>query len=182
MDSNVLTYLVQSSRRNYYPTADRQNLGLKVQKQTIYWLSRYLDGIYVPPTVRSEVEKIIHYRRRKSHQSLLENLLVDILPKQCVGCTERAAYFSQFHTSKSQKEAARRLKDCHVLAEAESAGIQVLLSFDGNFIKNLEEHVALIRLERPSALWARLGIPPGTLSRWAPAPDNPTKSQRWRKR
>src|SRR5712691_996865 len=174
IDSNVLTYLVQSARARYYPKSDQKDLGLRSQKKTIFFLSRYLDGLYVPPTVRAEVENIRHHKKTMSHMRWLDTQLVDILPQQCAGAVKRAKYFADYHKGKKQS------KDCLVLAEAECSEMDVLLTFDNNFIEHLAQRTTL-RLERPSGLWARLGILPGTRPRWGPAPGNPTASQRWRR-
>jgi hypothetical protein len=65
-----------------------------------------------------------------------------------------------------------------VVAEAEAAGAEVLLTCDARMIKHLGSR-ALLALMRPTEFMASLAIPPGTQPYWIPADGNPLATQTW---
>lgn len=71
------------------------------------------------------------------------------------------------------------LNDCRILAEAEELGFDVLLTYDNNFWKRLQNSSATTRLIKPSAYWAGLGVPRGAQPKTEPHHSNPLSSQSW---
>lgn len=76
IDSNTLTYLVESMDPGYNPTADLYNLAYK----RISLLRIYLYGaipFHIVPTVTKEYQKIKIKLRKDTHESLCKILLLD---------------------------------------------------------------------------------------------------------
>jgi predicted nucleic acid-binding protein len=72
--------------------------------------------------------------------------------------TARAKKLGQYHQAREGGEKRRREEDCRVVAEAELAEADALLTFDKTLQKNLGSH-ARLRLLAPLEYWTALAIP-----------------------
>ena len=72
-----------------------------------------------------------------------------------------------------------KLNDCSLLAEAEELGLDVLLTYDHDFWKRLQNVSATTRLVKPSIHWIGLGVPHGAQPRTVPHGTNPLSPQVW---
>ena len=70
-------------------------------------------------------------------------------------------------------------RDCRILSEAEDFDLNVLLTYDFDFLQRLQGQSPTVALLRPSALWQQLGIPRGTRPEKAPHPTNPLSQETW---
>ena len=72
-----------------------------------------------------------------------------------------------------------RENDCRILAEAKDLDLDVLLSYDRNFVKRLSGVEKAVTLIRPSDYWVSLGIPRGATPETVPANSNPLAAESW---
>ncbi|WNG20822.1 hypothetical protein [Cystobacter fuscus] len=144
---------------------------LALERKALVRVYLYMVGtFYVSKTVVVECDRIRDEERRQMHDSSISVQFLD-LPVQCVSrVDERAAYLLGFHSKQG---------DCRVLAEAEDLGLNVLLTYDGDFKKRLAPVANAVSVLTPSEYWERLGIARGTPPRRVPDYINPLSKQSW---
>lgn len=169
VDSNALTYLIDATEPGYNPAKDEA--ALASERIAMLRIFLYGDrGFWVSPTVKQEYVKIRDQCRYVRHDSFTGCLLLDQsleVPEQRLEA--RARELTRHHAG---------TRDCRILAEVESMGLDTLLSFDPEFVHRLESHTA-VRMTSPSAFWQALEIPTGTPPVWSPAPSNPLALVNW---
>jgi len=125
---------------------------------------------HVLPTVREEYSFINDEAWRKEHEDITIVLCLDHWDFDQSKIEPRKQYFFNYHGE---------AKDCQILAEAEAAGMDVLLSCDKDFIKRLGKRARKVRIMKPTDFWCLLKIPPGATPIWRPSPSNPLSQQTW---
>jgi hypothetical protein len=169
IDSNALTYLLDAVCDGYLPCADPDPGG--PERVAMFRVFCYLtERPWVGPTVRAEYAAIVDASKREEHDRWTRYHLEDFeLTGDAESVDARAKELKNHHC---------HLDDCRVVAEAEAAGAEVLLTCDARMIKHLGSRTGLA-LMRPTAFIASLAIPPGTPPHSVPADGNPLATQTW---
>lgn len=170
IDSNALTYFIGAIESAYDPSLDTPNLAAqKVAMLRIYFYRG--EPFYIVPTVEQEYKRITEDGKRNIHGDVHSILLLDFIwdidENEII---KRANSYSNFHPDP---------KDCRIVAEAELGGIEVLLSFDRQFINRLRHNTVSIVLMQPSDYWNILNIAPGTRPILSPHKSNPLSHKTW---
>ena len=153
----------------YDPAADKPTLA----DQRLAMVRSYLYGrvqFWVMPTVETEYNRIRDPDRHLRHQRAAWTLLHDApirVSKDAIA--RRASELRLFHSGTA---------DCHIVAEAELAGLADLVTFDSDLIDHLTGHTRLA-LTTPSAFWRSLGIGPGATPVLLPHASNPLAHVDW---
>jgi hypothetical protein len=169
IDSNALTYFVEAIEPSYHPSTDDPTLAVERLAMIRSYLYRAI-GLWVMPTVVVEYNRIRDPARHFQHKSNARVLLLDHPVGASAGfLAGRAKELGAHH-----KGAA----DTYVVAEAEAAGVPVLLTRDDDLINDLQPHTSLL-LQYPSAFWASLGVPAGATPYLTPSPPNPLAFVSW---
>jgi hypothetical protein len=169
IDSMALTYLLEAMEPTYDPTTDDPTLASErlAMIRTYLYAEQYL---YVLPQVKIEYRRIRNTDWRNSHESLVGALLMEIncdLDSSAVVIRKEALLA---HHSKES--------DCQVTAEAEVAMMDILLTFDKDFVRKLSA-VSKICITLPSLFWKELDITPRTKPRLSPSRTNPLSTKNW---
>lgn len=168
LDSNCYTYLIQA-----LGGIEKPNDSLAIEKISLVRLFLYLPrkfSLSISNTVKLEYKNIKDEEKRNNHFSW-ESLISDIINHNPINIEARAKEFCKLHRA--------GWNDCKILAECESENTKILLSYDSDFIKNLNEASEVTAIVRPSAYWAGLEIEKGTKPTWHPAVDNPLSALDW---
>ena len=169
VDTNVLAFLAQAASGVYDPAADADAI-LKPERVAAYRVFLYSPCIAVTPTVNEEIERTTDPRERAELVGWRHTLFVELLDVHPGAVEARTRRFRQHHTGE---------RDCRIVAEAELAGLDVLLTFDKTLRKHLDGHSTPLRLRYPSEYWAELQIPRGQVPGSSPDPTNPIHTATW---
>lgn len=166
IDSQCVTYLIEALSGIYDPVSDPDEK-LRSEKIALAWISQYTT-LEITSTVISELMGIKEFTKRIQHEHfqcfyLIEN--VDFLWQQN---EERVNELLKYHN---------KLKDCRILAEAETAGCAYLILNDKDFIKRLSNYTP-IKLMKPSDYWKISSFWQFT-PRWFPIETNPLAGLSW---
>lgn len=165
IDSNCLSYAVDAMWGVEAPTTPPIEEKVALIRAFFYGAST----LWTTVTVRREFELMPEGAKLEAHRSTT-NVLFGIRPPVDPAAVEvRARELLPFHDD---------FDDCLVLAEVEGACGEVLLTFDGDFIKRLGPQ-ALVRVMRPTEYWKALAIPRGARPRTVPRFDSPLAAQDW---
>jgi len=168
VDSNTLTYLLDSVQESYDPRLDPTEL----RTERVAMLRCYFYGgcsFWVPPTVQAEYQKISDAGKRRAHDRWTKCLLQDMPLKTTAGLDSRTAELLAHH---------RKAADCRVVAETEASGLKALLSCDLDLIIRLGPQ-AKVQVMRPTQFWKSLPIEVGAMPVVQPADGNPLASVTW---
>jgi rRNA-processing protein FCF1 len=170
IDSNALTYLINAIDPDYDPLNDTPKN--KKERQAMLRIFLYQgDPFHILPQVIKEYNDIPGYEWRSLHESTTWALFMEFhIANQKHKIDQRRDEFLTIHKNKH--------KDCQLLAEAESASMDVLLTRDNNFKKNLSE-IAKIKIMYPSEYWESLNMQAGISPKIAPATSNPLFGKYW---
>lgn len=169
IDTMVVDYLVQAMSAGYNPVADHD---LTLAKERVAAFRLFLwDSLMILPTVLKQIEATGDASRRQKLENLvIIHLLEAQVPVEAVlGIETRAKALAKYHSD---------INDCRIIAEAEYAQAEVLLSFDHRLIRRLCKYTH-IPLGTPSEYWDRLAIPRGTPPKWTPVSRNPLSREKW---
>jgi hypothetical protein len=170
IDSNSHTYLVEAVYPNYEPEKDSSRL-LEERKSMVRIFLYKRQPFYVLPAVIKEYKRIKDERWREEHDKFTKNLLLDhFIDMDEDKILTRKNYFISLHN----KEV-----DCQILAEAEAARMNLLLSCDQKFIKRLGTRARGVEIMKPTEYFNNLDIAPGTKPIWRPGPSNPLSKKTW---
>jgi len=151
-DSNALTYFVESFSREYDPSSDHSPL--REERIALLRCFFYLDDVpFLLPEVGKEYQRIKSDDHKRLHAvtvSFQFNEVVWKLDEKSIDKLRRE--FFERHPKHS---------DCQILAEAEVAKMNILLSCDGDFLKKLAANTDKVCLLKPSLYWERLHLPKG---------------------
>lgn len=168
VDSNVLSYLVEALASEYDPSVDHSSL--KSERIAIVRMYFYKAlSYYVTSTVRFEYQRIRSTVRRDLHDRLCQFLLLDPWSLNQTAHHKRTSDLLAHHNDRD---------DCSIVAEAESMGLQALLTCDGDLITHLGPLTSVVII-RPSDYWKSIGIRPGVRPLIAPALSNPLSTLNW---
>ena len=164
LDSNCYTYLIDTMQSLQEPTDP-----LAEQRIALFRVFLYRsEGLFLTPTVRREFEAIPS-PGRATHHANWTTLFPETQPIDQTRINTRATELGQFHRDEG---------DCRIVAEAEDAGLRVMLTFDSGFIANLSSNT-VVALLRPLDFWNSLDIPKGSAPATKPRFDNPQSQQTW---
>lgn len=164
LDSNCYTFLIEAMVGTYEPTDPLADQRIALFRTFLY---RH-DCLFLTPTVVKEFKRIPDAKHAEMHNSWTV-LFCETQPIDPPRIDARAKELEAFH-----KDA----DDCQILAEAEDAGLETILLFDGEFIRRLSGKSKVV-LIRPAEFWQSLSIPRGSKPRWTPRYDNPLSAQTW---
>lgn len=169
MDSNAYTFLVQANAGDFNP-ALCSDPAVAEEKVAMFRIFTYSQILYVLPTVKAEASVIRDLNKKELHKLFSAVLLDEIPGLDPVIVEARAQELLLLHKEE---------KDCRVVAEAESGGLKVLLTFDIPLLKNLMNHTRGVALRRPSEHWTAMHIPRGERRVWEPHQTHPLCNERW---
>ena len=167
LDANAVTYLIKALESHF----DRPSGPTALEEIALCRIFIYYDVPYVSPTVEKQCLAIRDRSKREKHDSWL------------------SVAFRSFGDGLDMTESEGRIldlfqlhrdpDDCTILVECERYGMDVLLTYDRDFIDHLAGHAAGVRVLRPTELWPQLAIPPGAAPRIEPAHGNPMAATSW---
>jgi predicted nucleic acid-binding protein len=169
IDSNSLTYLITAMEPNYDPLHDEPSN----RKERMSMLRIFLyqgTPFYILPQVIKEYNDIHIYEWKNMHGSTVGALLIEfrIVNKKAV-IDQRRDAFLKVH---------KKYKDCQLLAEAEAAGMNVLLTRDKKFKNKLFE-MTTVKIMYPSKYWESLSFQSRIKPAIMPAESNPLFGKTW---
>lgn len=166
IDSQCVSYIVSAMNGILMPTDD-----LAVEKIALFRIYLYLlNAFYVTPTVMEECFRIRDKAKRDLHESYISALFVESYPDNRAAIEKLTKVYQKHHAKE---------RDCKILAEAEVAGYNVLLTYDFNFLTKLSGCTSQVRLMKPSIFWNDLAVPRGTKPDKIPHPTNPMAAYNW---
>jgi len=166
LDSQCLSYLLDGIAGINEPTDILASEKIALLRSWFYMPRTF----FITATVLSEVARIRITERREFHESFVRTLFLDYPVRDLNRVQNRAIHFEALHPESA---------DCRVLAEAEELGLDVVLSYDHDFVKRLSSVSKTVRLVTPTAYWASSNIPKGALPRTVPHHTNPLSQQLW---
>jgi hypothetical protein len=166
LDSNCLSYLLRATCGEL---TDNEAIFAEGVALIRLWL--YVPGrFFITDTVAAECSEIPNAEKKALHSNFTSYTYWGVPIRNQATVDERAKEFSVFH---------RGTGDCKALAEAEDAELNVLLTYDRDFLKLKETFGSKVTLTKPSELWASLDIPRGAKPVSRPAYENPLEQQQW---
>ena len=166
LDSQCLSYLLDGITGIIEPTDS-----LAEERKALLRTWFYRPGTFVlTETVMNEVANIRNIERRKSHQDFVLPMFHDDSVRNPSFVAKRAIEFESLHPKKN---------DCRILAEAEDAEVDIVLTYDDKFLKMLGTASNKCRLERPTLYWLSLDIPRGATADKVPHYTNPLFQHTW---
>lgn len=173
LDSDTFTYLVQAVDPDYNPKEDKA----EVAEQRLSIIRAYLysgQNYILLPTVQRQYENIRNTLKKKAHEVIHQIMLSDTDCNLKLNDIEnKVKYYSKHHQGRKNKD------DCNILAEAELNKIDVLLTNDNAFQKNLKTFITTVNILKPSEFWKTLNIPQGADLVIIPHPTNPLYLKKW---
>lgn len=170
IDSNALTYLVQALAPGYDPEEDPSDLA--EERRAMVRIYFYRDEpYYVLPSVEIEYNGIRNELIKEQHELICKILLLD--------------HNWEFDTSKLRDRKQELLahhtedKDCQIVAEAELAGLDVLLTCDARLKRCLASRTMNLEIISPKEFWDSLEVPHGAKPLLRPHSSNPLSHARW---
>jgi len=160
LDSNCLTYLINAceSKLGIDPSIAEEGIAL-----IRIWF--YLDERYfISKQVLDECGPIGDNALRDMHLAFANRTYFGLETKAPATVEAHVNQYLSIHPRK---------KDCRVLAEAEDMGVDILLSYDNDFISHLGRYSDSVRIMRPSDYWKLVQMPRGTAPKVRPHVSNP---------
>jgi predicted nucleic acid-binding protein len=168
LDSNCLSYLLDSIANIEEPTGQLANEKIALLRSWFYKPGAF--PFILTETVISEVARIRDIERHKFHESFIQSLFLDYPVSNLTAVQARTAEFTKDHCG---------LSDCRILAEAEELELDIVLTYDHDFLKNLSTTSDTTKLMKPSSYWASLSITKGATPVTVPHHTNPLSEQSW---
>jgi hypothetical protein len=168
IDSNTVSYL-REVIDNYSPSKDNSNLC--IERLSMIRIRFYTgEKFFIIPTVRNELDNVVDIDNWLHHKIIIDMLDKRIWHLDNNIILKRKLYFHQYH---------KKDKDCQILAEAEAARMDILLTCDKDFINRLGEKADKVIIKTPSMFWSSLDIQPGSKPKLRPMYSNPLYRKRW---
>jgi hypothetical protein len=164
LDSNCYTYLIDVMSKLQQPTDPLAEQRIALFRTFLYRKG----GLWLTPTLRKEFEAIPSIDRSAFHSSWT-SLFPETQPIDQSRIEIRVFELNKLHSD---------IRSCRILAEAEDAGLNGLLTFDNGFISKLSSHTQ-VSLQRPVEFWNSLGIPRGATPVTFPRTDNAMLAENW---
>ncbi len=170
IDSNALTYLIKAMEPSYDPLMDIPSN--RKERQAMLRIFLYQgEPFYVLPQVTKEYHDIPSYLWRNMHGSTVGALLIEYrIANQVIEMDNRRDVFLKVHKNNH--------KDCQLLAEAEMASMNVLLTRDKLF-KNALSGMTTIRIMYPSEYFESLNLRSDMSPTLSPVESNPLFGKTW---
>jgi hypothetical protein len=166
LDSQCVSYILSAMAGGSKPTG-----ALAAEKIALFRTYLYLrDTFYISPTVIEECNMMNDTANKNNHEDIIKTLFFETYTDDITEIETLINTCLSYHSKEM---------DCRILAEAEVAGINVLLTYDFRFLKNLTVHPLQVRLEKPSTFWKKLSIPRGAIPNKTPRPTNPLAKNTW---
>jgi hypothetical protein len=169
IDSNTITYLFQAID-NYNPKNDNDT-NLRNERVAMIRIRFYVGGrLRILPSVRDEINKIPDIDKWLHHiiiANWLDTRPCNLNSQQIL---IRKSYFYQSHNKDI---------DCQILAEAEGTKMDILLSYDNDFKKRLDQKANGVTIISPSDFVLSLNLQPGSKPKLRPIPPNPLYNKTW---
>jgi hypothetical protein len=162
LDVDVVRLLVDALNWRSGPAPDAES----VAAVRIYF---YVTNPLVTPTVAGEIEESNNLLVSNWKNYHFEEIAApDDFYRGCVkGMAER---YIDYHPDP---------RDCRVVAEAECAKVEALLTLNGELVRGLSGRSEVISVVSPSEYWKAARVPAGTALRHPPAEGNPLQSADW---
>jgi hypothetical protein len=162
--------LIEAVSPGYQPENDTSRLF--EERRAILRILLYIRyPCYVLPTVQKEYKRIKRTNWRNEHEEFTQMLLRDYLGEfDNSELINRQKILCSYHDKKL---------DCQILAEAEAAHMDILLTCDKKFIKRLGSRTMGVRMMKPTEYLQGLNILPGSKPVWRPSPSNPLSKKTW---
>lgn len=166
LDSNCLSYLIRVASDGHAASALLFVEAVALVRLWFYALGRF----YVTATVARECSQIPVAGMNSLHQSFTSHTYwgVPLRDRQLVN--KRVTALRSMHDGEG---------DCAVLAEAEDANFDVLLTCDKKLLRRKNFFHSTVALRRPTEFWDQLKVPRGIRPVVRPAPGNPLEAQVW---
>jgi len=166
LDSNCVSYVVAAFSEIAEPAGD-----LAAEKKALFRSYFYLvNCFWVTPEVRKECAEIPGVEQKLLHEQFFSSLFPTANPNDPERVFSLTNAFATRHT---------KLRDCRILAEANAAQLDALLSFDRKFVSKLTAIASPVQLMRPSEFWQKYKPPPGARPLNRPDASNPLAAQVW---
>lgn len=175
LDADAFTFLMQANT-GYDPTQD-SDVKVAMERVAVFRVFLHVERIIALPKVKSQVARIPHGDFRTVHRGFLRVHLEEPQVDDAAA-TARAKELGEYHQAREGAEKRRREEDCRVVAEAELAEVDALLTFYKTLQKDLGSH-ARLRLLAPLEYWTALGIPRGATPVRVPDKTHPLYSADW---
>jgi len=166
LDANCVSYVIDAFAGVAEPSDS-----LAIEKKALFRSYIYLvSTFWVSPRAREECSAMPDVDKKLPHEQFFSCLFPIAYPSDPELVTNLTNAFSSYHSG---------LRDCRILAESISANLDVLLSFDGKFVRRLAPFSTPTKLMLPSAFWSAHHPPTGARPLNVPAPSNPLAAQTW---
>lgn len=162
LDVDVLRLLVNALSWKGGPEPDEES----VSAVRVYF---YITNPLITPTVAAEVEQAKELLLSNWKNCHFEEMAApDDFYRGCVkGMAER---YIDYHPDP---------RDCRVVAEAECAKVEALLTLNAELVHGLSGRSEVIGVVSPSEYWRAARVPQGTAPRYPPAKGNPLVGADW---
>lgn len=166
LDSNCLTYLICAATQSTVGGTPIDEEGVALIRAWFYAPGRF----FITDTVARECGDIRDAQKLAVHSSFTSYTYWGIPVDDLAGTRRRANELKVLHSGEA---------DCLALAEAEDVGLDVLLTYDRNFLRLRATSGTKVQLCRPTEHWASLAIPKGAPPVNWPTQGNPLEGQSW---
>ncbi|MBT9097718.1 hypothetical protein KFZ76_08365 [Methylovulum psychrotolerans] len=164
LDSQCVTYIIDTMNNTNEPTGR-----LAPEYLALFRIYLYHAVFSITPTAKIECQEIKNAERKKLHISWINSQFVETQPINITQIETRITLLNNFHSGNN---------DCRILAEAEDAGLNTLISFDTDFVSRLRNKTVL-SLMYPTEFWESLEIPCGANPVTVPYKTNPMAQEKW---
>jgi len=166
LDAHCLSYILAAASG-----AKAEVLSLEEEAKALVRAWFYMPGrFFVTETVKTECGAITEQAKEALHAAFTSETYWGLPIKNRALVTTRTGEFAALHSGAG---------DCRVLAEAEDAELEVLLTYDRKFKNRLGGASKSVKVLQPSEFWRGLSIPKGSPPRLQPSQDNPLSLQQW---
>ncbi len=165
LDSQCYTYLISALENLYEPTDI-----ISEEKKCLVRIFFYCSlPFWLSPKVVDEYNKITDATKLQMHQSWHGVHFLNFNPLPNPNKVEELTKDFKTHHPKDN--------DCTIIAEYKLYGINTVLSYDADLIKNLQN--SGLSIIRPSEYWTSTNIPKGARPQVVPHGTNPLSNQSW---
>lgn len=170
VDSNTFTYLANAMAIGYDPEKDSPQL--REEKIAMLRILLYIGNILVVPTIEEEYRKVRDEEKLKELERLHTIFLSDAFRQSPEGVKQICNKLKQAHKPEIDRK---------IYAECVVNNIDILLTYDADFLNHLATTQYKTILQKPSEFWLNQNIPKDTLPKSSPHPSNPLSRQTfWR--
>jgi len=166
IDSNCLSYLIDAASGEKGAATAILEEGIALVRIWFYSTDRFS----VTATVAAECSQIKNPTKNAVHAAFTSQGYWGVLVRNAEATCKRADALEHLHSGRGDRLA---------LAEAEDAELDILLTYDKDFLKLGSSSGSPVRLIKPTVYWKQLNVPRGTRPSNLPTAGNPLETQRW---